>query len=163
MKKLYIVRHAKSDWDNDLEDFDRPLNDRGERDAPIMAERIKKMGHKPEIIISSSAKRATTTAKYFAKEYEYPEHCIRQEDNIYNLGQRFILSMLAELPPTTDSAMVFGHNPDLSYVSTLLSNTQIGNMPTCSVVGIEFNTNEWNEIRKADPTLLFFEYPKKQQ
>ncbi|MFN3196556.1 MAG: SixA phosphatase family protein [Chlorobiota bacterium] len=163
MKRLYIVRHAKSDWNNDLKDFDRPLNERGNRDAPMMAKRINEMGHKPDIIISSSAKRAITTAKYFASEYDYPSDCIRQEEDIYNLGQRYILSLLTELPPTADSAMLFGHNPDLSYVSTLLSNTQIGNMPTCSVVAVEFDTDDWHEIRKAEPTLLFFEYPKKEQ
>ncbi len=163
MKRVYIVRHAKSDWNNELEDFDRPLNDRGHRDAPAMAERINKMGHKPDMIVSSPAKRAITTAKYFAQEYDYPEDCIRKEVDIYNLGQRFTLATIADLPPTTDSVMIFGHNPDHSYVATLLSNTQIGNMPTCAVVGVEFDTDDWQDIKKAESKLLFFEYPKKDQ
>lgn len=161
MKRVFIVRHAKSDWDNNLSDFNRPLNERGNNDAPKMAKRINNLGFKPDIILSSPANRAITTAKYFASEYDYASDCIQQEREIYDVGQRFTLDLILGLPDTLNSAMIFGHNPDQSHLSTLLSNTHIGNMPTCSVVGVEFDTNIWKEIRKATPKLLCFEYPKK--
>ena len=161
MKRVFIVRHAKSDWDNNLSDFDRPLNTRGIEDAPNMAKRINEMGFKPDIIISSPANRAITTAKAFADEYEYAQDCIQQERDIYDIGQRFTLRLITELPKTLKSVMIFGHNPDHSHLSTYLSNIQIGNMPTCSIVGIEFDTDKWSDIQKAKPKLLCFEYPKK--
>lgn len=161
MKRIYLVRHAKSDWHNNLEDFDRPLNNRGETDAPEMAKRIKEMGFVPDIIISSPAKRAITTAKYFASVFKYSHECIQEERSIYDVGQRYTLKLITELPETLNSPMIFGHNPDHSYLATYLSNSEIGNMPTCSVVGIEFDTDSWEDIKKAKSTLLFFEFPLK--
>lgn len=160
MKQLFIVRHAKSDWDNALEDFDRPLNQRGHKDAPMMAKRINELGFRPAILISSPAQRAITTARYFAMEYGYPNDCIRLERDIYDIGQRFTLDMITNLSFATDSAMIFGHNPDHSYVATYLSNEPIGNMPTCAVVGIQFETDDWRNIKKSTSKLLFFEFPK---
>lgn len=161
MKRIFLVRHAKSDWHNNLEDFDRPLNNRGETDAPEMAKRIKEMGFIPDIIISSPAKRAITTAKYFATAFGYSHECIQEERPIYDIGQRYTLKLITELPETLSSAMIFGHNPDHSYLATYLSNSEIGNMPTCSVVGIEFDTDNWEDIKKAKATLLCFEFPLK--
>jgi len=161
MKKLFIVRHAKSDWHNELEDFDRPLNNRGETDAPIMAQKINNMGFSPDIIISSPAKRAITTASYFAKEFDYSLDCIQKEKEIYSVGHRFSLELITGLSDKLNSAMIFGHNPDHSHLATYLSNTQIGNMPTCAVVGIEFETDKWSDIIKSKVKLLCFEYPKK--
>lgn len=160
MKQIFIVRHAKSDWDNELEDYDRPLSQRGHNDAPIMAKRISSMGYKPDMLISSSARRAISTARYFAMEFGYPNDCIRLERDIYDIGQRFTLDMITNLSFATDSAMIFGHNPDHSYVATYLSNEPIGNMPTCAVVGIQFETDDWRNIKKSTSKLLFFEFPK---
>lgn len=161
MKRVFIVRHAKSDWDNNLSDFERPLNKRGNNDAPIMAKKINDLGFRPDIIVSSTAKRAITTAKFFATEFDYAHDCIQKEREIYDIGQRFTLKLITELPQTLNSVMIFGHNPDQSHLATLLSNTQIGNMPTCSVVGVEFNSQNWTNLLKATPKLLCFEYPKK--
>lgn len=160
MKRVFIVRHAKSDWDNNLEDFDRPLNNRGHKDAPQMAQKLLKKGYKPDMLISSSAMRAITTAKYFASEFGYPDNCILEKREIYDIGYKFVLDMIKELPENTKSVMIFGHNPDQSHLATYLSNEQIGNMPTCAVVGIEFDTDDWSAIIKSDTEFLCYETPK---
>ena len=160
MKQLFIVRHAKSDWDNELEDYDRPLSQRGHNDAPIMAKRISSMGYKPDMLISSSARRAISTARYFAMEFGYPNDCILQEREIYDIGQRFTLDLITKLSPSVNSVMIFGHNPDHSYVATYLSNEQIGNLPTCAVVGIQFDTDDWSNIKSSTTKLLCYELPK---
>lgn len=162
MKKIFIVRHAKSDWDNNLIDFERPLNERGHRDAPIMAERIKAIGERPDLIISSPAMRAKTTAKYFAEVFNYPSDCIKYHHEIYDVGQRFTIDMLTKLSPKIESVMVFGHNPDHSHLATYLSNENIGNMPTCAVVGVEMQTEYWTDIKNAESRLICFDYPKKE-
>ncbi|MCB0702911.1 MAG: histidine phosphatase family protein [Candidatus Kapaibacterium sp.] len=161
MKKIFIVRHAKSDWNNNLIDFERPLNERGHNDAPIMAEKIKSLGERPQLIISSPAMRAKTTAKYFAEVFGYADECIMYHHEIYDIGQKFTIQMLTKISPKIDSVMVFGHNPDQSHLATYLSNENIGNMPTCAVVGVEMQTENWSEIKNAESRLICYEYPKK--
>lgn len=161
MKKIFIVRHAKSDWNNNLIDFERPLNERGHNDAPIMAEKIKSLGERPQLIISSPAMRAKTTAKYFAEVFGYADECIEYHHEIYDIGQKFTIQMLTKISPKIDSVMVFGHNPDQSHLATYLSNEIIGNMPTCAVVGVEMQTENWSEIKNAESRLICYEYPKK--
>lgn len=160
MKQIFIVRHAKSDWENELSDFERPLNQRGHLDAPAMAKRILQLGYKPEILISSSVRRAISTARYFAVEFGYPNECIRQERNIYDIGQKFTLELITQLDDNINSAMIFGHNPDQSSLATFFGNEPIVNMPTCAVVGIELDTDNWANIKTATSKLLFFEFPK---
>lgn len=161
MKKIFIVRHAKSDWDNNLIDFERPLNERGHHDAPMMAQRIKSLGERPDLIISSPAMRAKTTAKYFAEVFDYAIECIEYHHEIYDIGQKFTLDLLTKIQSKINSVMVFGHNPDHSYLATYLSNENIGNMPTCSVVGVEMQTEYWIDIKNAESKLICYEYPKK--
>lgn len=161
MKKIFIVRHAKSDWNNNLIDFERPLNERGHNDAPIMAEKIKSLGERPQLIISSPAMRAKTTAKYFAEVFGFADECIEYHHEIYDIGQKFTIQMLTKISPKIDSVMVFGHNPDQSHLATYLSNENIGNMPTCAVVGVEMQTENWSEIKNAESRLICYEYPKK--
>lgn len=161
MKRIFIVRHAKSDWNNNLIDFERPLNERGHNDAPIMAEKIKSLGERPQLIISSPAMRAKTTAKYFAEVFGFADECIEYHHEIYDIGQKFTIQMLTKISPKIDSVMVFGHNPDQSHLATYLSNENIGNMPTCAVVGVEMQTENWSEIKNAESRLICYEYPKK--
>lgn len=161
MKKIFIVRHAKSDWDNNLIDFERPLSERGHEDAPVMAELIKALGESPDLIISSPANRAKTTARYFADVFGYPKESIEYHHEIYDIGQKFTLELLTKLPQKIESVMVFGHNPDHSYLATYLSNEVIGNMPTCSIVGVEMQTEFWADIKNAESRLICYEFPKK--
>lgn len=162
MKKLIIARHAKSSWDNpEWTDFGRPLNKRGLKDAPVMAEIIKEMNFKPDIIISSPANRAITTAKIFAEIMGLESNIVTEDRNIYEKGTRYIINMVKNLPDEINTAMIFGHNPDITSLSTYFSGEYFDNVPTCGTIGIEFSITKWEEVELENGKLLFFEYPKK--
>ena len=162
MKKLYLVRHAKSSWKNhSLKDFDRPLNNRGERDAPFMGELLNKQGIKPGIIVSSSAVRAYETAKIFAEKFDYPEALIFKERSVYEADALNLLDIIRDTDDEYLSLMLLGHNPGMTYLSNYLTAQRIDNMPTCSVATIEFDVDSWRKIKPESGELTAFEYPKK--
>lgn len=161
MKHLYLVRHAKSSWDDHtLSDLERPLNKRGKRDAPFMGKLLKKLKVNPDLILSSPAERAISTAKIFAEELDYPKKKILVYDDIYESSPGEILNVISEAGEENKSIMVFGHNPSFSSLAFLLTNSPV-NMPTCSIAAIEFNLNSWSDIEPNTGKLIFFEYPKK--
>ena len=164
MKTLTIVRHAKSSWDNaSLADSERPLNGRGERDAPVMAERIHAAGVRPSLILSSHAVRAWTTAKIIAKELHYPVEFLQREKDMYLASADRLLSIIARQDEGFNHLMIVGHNPGLTdLVNTLVPNTT-GNLPTAGVVSIAMETDTW-ELRGDFPRkLLLYDYPKKKK
>ncbi len=161
MKTLYLGRHAKSSWKNmELADIDRPLNKRGKRDAPFMGKLLADKGIKPDLIISSPAKRAVATAKVIASEINYPEEEIIFDENIYEATGRGLLEIISGTEEKYNSIMLFGHNPGLTVLNNNLSDHFIDNIPTCGVVALEFKTS-WNEIELKSAGFIFFEYPKK--
>lgn len=161
MKTLYIVRHAKSSWDDpSLRDFDRPLNDRGKRDAPTMGKRLHKRNILPDIMISSSAKRARSTAKRIAQELNFSEKQIRLTDSLYHAGPELICSVIRQLPDTAHSVMLFGHNPGLTDFVNQYIDVRIDNIPTCGIVAAKFPVHSWKDIGNVKGELLFFDYPK---
>jgi phosphohistidine phosphatase len=155
-KKLYLLRHAKSSWkDFSIRDFDRPLNKRGKHDAPMMADRARQRGLKPDVILSSPAKRARTTSKYFSNALGSK---IVYEDSIYESTPAKLREIIKEAFEHYDSVMLVGHNPSMTVLSNSFLDTPIENLPTCGIIGFEFD-NEALEDAKA--TLLFFDYPKR--
>lgn len=164
MKTLYLVRHAKSSWDNPaLRDFDRPLNDRGKNDAPRMGKRLRKRGILPDFIISSSAKRARSTAKRIAEALGYPEKEIQLTETLYHAEPEVILSVIHRLPDSCNSVMLVGHNPGLTDFANQYIDVRIDNMPTCGVVAAQFDVRSWKDVGEAQGSLLFFDYPKQQE
>ena len=163
MKRLYLVRHAKSSWDDpDLSDIDRPLNKRGKKDAPIMGERLKNEHKaKPDLIISSPAKRAIRTARIIAKEIGYSKEKIEIKDSLYASGVTAMLNVIHYLDDSLDEVMLFGHNPDLTSLANYLSNQQVDNIPTCGVFCVDFDVKSWQDIEKGKGIFKFFDYPKK--
>jgi len=160
-KQLLLVRHAKSDWgDASLNDFDRPLNKRGHANAPEMAQRLVNQEITPELIVSSPALRALTTANYFAKAWQIPSDDIQQESEIYEANVKALLSVVASFDDELNQIALFGHNPGLTDFANYLSNAHIYNMPTCSVVLIEFPFDDWEEISANTGKVLLFDYPK---
>ncbi|PHS30902.1 MAG: phosphohistidine phosphatase [Sulfurovum sp.] len=154
-KTLYIARHAKSDWgDNTLSDFERPLNPRGERDAPFMAKLLKEKGAKPELILSSPAKRAKTTAKHY---HETLGGELRFDERIYEASHISLQYLVEEMFQEVDSLMIVGHNPGLTALNDLLSNKSIYNLATAAVVAIELE----DSVAPHKGKQKFFEYPKK--
>ena len=161
MKTLYLVRHAKSSWKQPkLSDFERPLNKRGKNDAPFMGKLLYNKGVNPELVISSPAKRASTTAKIIASEINYPEEKIVFDKNIYEATGRRLLEIISGAEEKYNSIMLFGHNPGLTVLHNNLSNHFIDNIPTCGVVALKFKTT-WNEVKLNAADFIFFEYPKK--
>ncbi|HKI79413.1 MAG TPA: histidine phosphatase family protein [Ignavibacteriaceae bacterium] len=162
MKNIYLVRHAKSSWENrSISDFDRTLNDRGKRDAPFMAESFKKKNLKIDRIISSPANRALSTAKIFAKELDIPESQIILNEDIYDASMKDILSVLTGTDDSINNIMLFGHNPGITYLSNYICNFETDNMPTCGIMGMQMDFDSWKYIGNKTCSLKFFEYPKK--
>ena len=162
MKTLIIARHAKSGWDNpDLRDFDRTLNQRGLRDAPFMADKIKGLVSCPDLIVTSGAVRARTTAGYFVEAFDYPAEKLVIDDRIYDGGPRYIINLLKKSDDSVNFVALFGHNPDITSVVTFFSGKHFENVPTCGVVCIEFDIESWSDIDKENGNMKFFEYPKK--
>ncbi len=161
MKTLYLGRHAKSSWKNmELADIDRPLNKRGKRDAPFIGKLLADKGIKPDLIISSPAKRVAATAKVIASEINYPAEEIIFDENIYEATGRGLLEIISGTEEKYNSIMLFGHNPGLTVLQNNLSDHFIDNIPTCGVVALEFKSS-WNEIALNSAGFIFFEYPKK--
>jgi len=162
MKILYIVRHAKSSWNfYDLEDIDRPLNSRGKRNAPEMGRRLANKSIKPDLLISSPAKRARSTAKKIAKMIQYPKNRIVVENKLYHGMEDDIIQVISNTPNKFNEIMIFGHNPGFTYLANSFSGAHIYNIPTCGIVAISFNTDQWKNISTTPGELIFFDYPKK--
>jgi phosphohistidine phosphatase len=164
MKTLYLLRHAKSSWDDaSLDDYHRPLNSRGEKDAPKMGKRLRREGIAPNLICSSSAVRAITTARLVAGEVGYPVESIQQEKKLYHAGTEEILEFLKTIPPALDSVMLVGHNPGFTEFANDLLNEEIDNIPTAGVVGARLAIDSWKDARWGCGKLFLFEYPKKEK
>ena len=163
MRTLYIIRHAKSNWeDPGKADFERGLNDRGKRDAPRMGKRLKERDIHPDLILSSPAKRAFSTAKRIAKVLNYHEKNIKADHQLYHASEDTLLSVINTINDKHDTVLLFGHNPGLTdFVNTIMeTEVNIDNIPTCGVVAIGFRVDSWKDISWAMGKLLFYDYPK---
>ncbi len=162
MKTLYLVRHAKSSWNNaSMSDHARPLNDRGERDAPEMGNRLRKRAPQPPIIISSSAVRAETTATILAEAIDYPLSELKIDERLYGAEADDVIAIIRELDDVIDCAMLVGHNPTFTDLINSLSESQMDEVPTCSMAILRFSTDTWSKIGETPGELLDFDYPKK--
>lgn len=163
MKRLLLIRHAKSSWhDSDLSDIDRPINSRGKKDAPLMGKLLKKEYQaKPDAILSSPAKRALRTAKLIAREIDYPEDKIEIKNSLYASGMQAMLNVISYLDDSLNEVMLLGHNPDLTSLANYLSDEKIENIPTCGIYCVDFDVRSWKEVTNGKGIFRFFDYPKK--
>ena len=158
LKRLVIIRHAKSSWANALlDDFDRPLNERGKKDAPLMAKKLKEKKVNPDIIITSPAKRALSTAKKFAKVFELEKKKIKKEPKLYHAAENIILKICKELDDKHEVVFIVGHNPGLTHFVNYASNLEIDNIPTTGVTIME--VSNWNKLGKEKAKAIYFDYP----
>jgi phosphohistidine phosphatase len=161
MKTLFLIRHAKSSWDDTaLPDKDRPLNARGKRDAPKMGERLAKRDVKPDLILSSPAMRALTTAEIVAKKLGYKLKEIVVDDRLYAVEADDLLDVIHKLDDKLERVMLFGHNPELTELGHRLSRA-ITHMPTCAVAAFTFDARLWSNVGKVKPAKVALDYPKK--
>lgn len=159
MKKILIMRHAKSDWsDNSLSDFDRPLNKRGKKAAPVMGEEIKKRKLTPDVIISSPAKRAKRTAKIVAEKCGYDKKIIFNEDFYFGYVND-VFKAVKNLPNKKKSVMLFGHNPTWEHLVELLAGEYVI-MPTAALAVLHFKSDNWQNLKKYSCELVLHIKPK---
>ena len=159
---LTLVRHAKSSWNNaNLSDFERPLNSRGLKNAPEMGKRLVNARFKVDVIISSPAVRAITTAEFIASELGYNFQKIKREESVYDASLNTLLHLVSSLDDNVHRVMLVGHNPGFTMLCNYLSNAGIENMPTCSIAQIRFTENSWQSITEHSGELLDFDFPKK--
>lgn len=157
---LYLLRHAKSSWrDLAIDDFDRPLNNRGLKDAPLMGQMLSKKNIIVDTVISSPAKRAIDTARIITNNLGYTKNIILDK-NIYDASLSTLLSTIRNFDDNLKKIMLIGHNPGLTNLSNYLTKYFIENIPTCGVVVLEFDKS-WKDINPKDGNIIFFEYPKK--
>ncbi|MEQ8207742.1 MAG: histidine phosphatase family protein [Woeseia sp.] len=162
MKTLTILRHAKSSWESSsVADSDRPLDPRGERDAPMMAKRILEAGIRPSLIISSPAVRAWSTAKVVARELKYPLEFLQREHDLYLASKNRLLEVIAKQDEGFNNMMLVGHNPGLTDLANYLIPDLTGNLPTCAVVSVNIDIEHWDLRAECSKELLLYDYPKK--
>jgi len=161
MKLLTLVRHAKSDWkDTSLSDRQRPLNRRGERDAPEMGRRIARHGIRPSLIIASPAVRAWTTAKIIATEISYPTEFLQREASLYLASLDDLLDAVVAQDNGFNSLMVVGHNPGMTEFANFLLPGLTNNLPTAGVVSVQFEGDDWSLYGQPPTELIAYDYPK---
>lgn len=161
MKTLVLVRHAKSSWDNLLlSDFDRPLNDRGKEEAPIMAKRIKERKVKIDCFVSSPAKRAKKTAKIFMKIYENDKDKLLLLPTLYEASSKDFYNAVEQLDNKFDCVAIFSHNPGITDFVNTLTDYSVDNIPTSGVFAVSISMKEWRDFKNSKKELLFFDFPK---
>lgn len=160
-KQLILVRHGKSDWAvNGMADFDRPLNHRGHKNAPEMAERLLKRQLIPTQMVSSPAKRAISTAQHFAESWNKKKAEINQQEGIYEANPATLLRIINQLDNHHNRIALFGHNPGLTELVNYLSDAHIYNIPTAGVVVIDFPFDNWALVSQHTGNLYLFDFPK---
>lgn len=161
MKTLTLVRHAKSSWqDTSLGDRERPLNERGEHDAPLMGKKIMAAGIRPSLILSSPATRAWSTARMIAQEIGYPIEFLQREDGLYLASRDGILDVLLAQDKEFNNLLLVGHNPGLTDFANYLQPGLTSNLPTAGVVALSFERDDWNLYNRPLCELITFDYPK---
>lgn len=162
MRHLYLIRHAKSSWDNPLlRDFERTLNSRGVETAPKMAQLLWKEGVKPDLIITSPARRAIDTARFFGVQFGLMDDHFILEKNIYEASPTTILRIISQLPESAKSVLMFGHNPTFTEVANLFAGYDlIENIPTCGVVCLKSTAQQWNELHEGNTVIEKKWFPK---
>lgn len=161
MKTLFLIRHAKSDWnDTALNDFDRPLNDRGKRDAPVMAHRLLDKDIDIDAFVTSPAKRARKTASIFAKELKKDKSQIIFKDELYLAPAEVFYKVIDSMDDKFDSIAIFSHNPGITEFANSLTDTHIDNIPTAGVFAVRIKTGQWSHFKNAKKEFWFADYPK---
>ena len=161
MKKLTIIRHAKSDWGSGIaNDFDRPLNRRGNKAAPLMAGRILERGSAPDLLVSSPAQRAVETVELLAQGLKLPQEQIVFHRDIYEASLATLIEVVRYLPEPGHVALI-GHNPGLSELGRWLCTKAPEWLPTCAVLELELAIDDWSAVSPGCATLACYDYPKK--
>ncbi|MFI5187294.1 MAG: SixA phosphatase family protein [Chitinophagales bacterium] len=158
-KTLFLIRHAKSSWgDPSIHDFDRPLNEKGKKDAPAMAKKLKNQKIKIDAFVSSPAKRARQTCIRFIKELDFEKKKIILEEKLYQANEESFYEVVQGLKNKWENAALFSHNPGITSFANSLTETKVDDMPTCSVFAVKIDTDKWKDFKTSKKEFLFFDY-----
>ena len=161
MKTLIIIRHAKSSWDSIAQDDrERPLNERGKTDAPEMAARLKAKDLPVDLFVSSPAKRAKKTARYFAEAFKQGKEDVVLVEPLYGADVSTFYHIVSNLEDRYDTIALFSHNPGITEFANSLTGVHVDNMPTCAMFGVQADAESWRFFKESDKKFLFFDYPK---
>ena len=161
MKTIILVRHAKSSWaEAGLSDFDRPLNERGKRDAPEMARRIAGRGLSVDFLVSSPAKRARKTASIFAETLSIDPSRLQLVQELYLANERDFIRAIESIDDQYKTVIIFSHNPGITEFANSLTSVRVDDMPTCAAYALTSDSPSWKEFMKSEKSFLFFDYPK---
>lgn len=159
MKTLFLIRHAKSDWENALlKDIERPLNERGYAAANLMSSGL---GASPGLIVTSPAVRAASTALIFARNLNYDPNTVLIKKELYDSSVKDYLGVIRQIDEAFDTVLLFGHNPTISDTADHLTKGLPMEMPTCAIAGIRFDAESWSKVKAGSGELFLFDYPKK--
>lgn len=161
-RTLVMIRHAKSSWANPLQsDFERPLNERGLGDAPVMGKRLAVAGIKPDLVISSTALRTRQTSQLITAEVGYDINRVQWEEKLYHCIPAVFDEVIMELPDDVKTVFIVGHNPGITdFVNQLSPDFSIGNMPTCGIAGTHLEAETWADFYSVKRKVFMFDYPK---
>jgi len=160
-RDLFVIRHAKSDWSFDVDDFGRPLNQRGFENAPRMGARLASYAVQPGLLVSSPANRAITTAQLFAGQLQIPVSEIRTDHRLYEALPLTLLKVVNELDNGQGRVALFGHNPSLSAFVSYMTGDEFGNLPTSGIVHLQFDDiDDWGMVSGGTGRVAWFVYPK---
>lgn len=163
-RTLILMRHAKSSWaDPGQDDIDRPLNERGKANAPLMAERLKARGiDRLDLIVSSPARRALGTAKRVADAFGYARECIQVRDALYAASAEAWLEAIHALVPQQRSVLIVGHNPEVTEVAGRVCPQRIDNLPTAGMLVLRFALPAWADVGAAAPVDWDYDWPRRE-
>ncbi len=164
MKQLFLIRHAKSSWDSPtLKDIDRPLNERGKKDAPSMAKRLASQKIKLDALFSSNANRALSTAQCFAEEFDIKKNDIIQIPELYHANTSDFYDVITQADDDLQNLAIFSHNPGITEFINELTDKKIMDMPTCGIFAIKIHSKSWKDFATATKDFWFFDFPKAEE
>jgi phosphohistidine phosphatase len=156
MRKLVLIRHAKSSWEFDVPDAERPLNKRGLKDAALVSNAFKNTSFSPDIIFSSSAIRAASTCKIFMKTLNFDENLLHVRDELYDFGGQKVINFIHNIDDSYEKVMIFGHNHAFTSICNIFGDQFIDNLPTSGLVVLNFDVTSWQKIKKGKTKLTIF-------
>lgn len=161
-RRLYIIRHGKSSWDNEgLDDIDRPLNDRGIRSAKMMAERLMEKGLVPGLIYSSPANRALNTAEIMKRIWGLDASLMQIHEELYMAYVSEIREVVERAPDEAESLAIFGHNPSFTLYANNFLDDPLDNLPTAGVVVLTLESDSWRNLGRKHVKTSYVDFPKR--
>lgn len=161
MHSLYLLRHAKSSWsDPSLDDINRPLNKRGKSDAALMAQILRDKNEIPELVVTSPAKRARSTAKRFSVIFGGKSVELIENEKLYMANETDFFNVIWNVASGVKRLMLVSHNPGITDFANVLTGSGILNVPTCGIIKIDFDVSSWHDVTKQNGVFRFFEFPK---